>query len=84
MVEKDVPQADIAAALYEGGGELLESVKLFDIYESEQLGADKRSLAFALSFRSTERTLTEEDASAARDAAVTVAAERFGAELRAI
>ena len=67
-----------------GRGRRLESVKLFDIYESEQLGADKRSLAFALSFRSTERTLTEEDASAARDAAVTVAAERFGAELRAI
>lgn len=82
VVAKDVPQADIAAALYEGGGDLLESVKLFDIYESEQLGADKRSLAYALSFRSTERTLTEEDASAARDAAVAAAAERFGAELR--
>ena len=84
MVAKDVPQADIAAALYEGGGDLLESVKLFDIYESEQLGVDKRSLAFALSFRSPERTLTEEDASAARDAAVAVAAERFGAELRTV
>ena len=84
VVAKDVPQADIVAALYEGGGDLLESVKLFDIYESEQLGDDKRSLAFALSFRSTERTLTEEEASAARDAAVAVAAERFGAELRSL
>src|SRR5690242_1886 len=82
VVGKAVPHTDVEAALREGAGELLESIRLFDEYESEQLGADKKSLAYALRFRAADRTLTVDEASAARDAAVALAAERTGAVLR--
>ncbi|MEV6014133.1 MULTISPECIES: phenylalanine--tRNA ligase subunit beta [unclassified Streptomyces] len=82
VVDKGVPHTDVEAALHEGAGELLESIRLFDEYESEQLGADKKSLAYALRFRAADRTLTVDEASAARDAAVALAAERTGAVLR--
>lgn len=82
VVGDDVTSADVEAALREGAGELLESIRLFDVYTSEQLGADKKSLAFALRFRAPDRTLTEEETAAARDAAVALAAERTGAVQR--
>lgn len=82
VVAADVTSADVEAALREGAGDLLESIRLFDVYTSEQLGADKKSLAFALRFRAPDRTLTEEETAAARDAAVALAAERTGAVQR--
>ncbi|MFF1488163.1 phenylalanine--tRNA ligase subunit beta [Streptomyces sp. NPDC058319] len=83
VVDQPVPAAEVEAALREGAGELLESLRLFDIYENaEQLGEGRKSLAYALRFRAPDRTLTVDEASAARDAAVALAAERTGAELR--
>ncbi|GAA1012927.1 phenylalanyl-tRNA synthetase subunit beta [Streptomyces sp. F-3] len=83
VVDKAVPAADVEAALREGAGELLESIRLFDLYENaEQLGEGRKSLAYALRFRAPDRTLTVDEASAARDAAVALAAERTGAVLR--
>ncbi|BBH63514.1 phenylalanine--tRNA ligase beta subunit [Actinoplanes sp. OR16] len=82
VLDRAVPAAEVQAALAEGAGELLESVTLFDVYESEQLGGDKRSLAYKLTFRAPDRTLTSEETIAARDAAVAVTASRFGAVLR--
>jgi len=82
VVDRDLPAAVLAATLREGAGPLLESVRLFDVYESAQIGEGKRSLAFALRFRAPDRTLTEAETSAARDAAVALAAERHGAVQR--
>jgi len=82
VVDRALPSAVLAATLREGAGPLLESVRLFDVYESEQIGAGKRSLAFALRFRAPDRTLTEAETGAARDAAVALAAERHGAVRR--
>ncbi|MFK4112773.1 phenylalanine--tRNA ligase subunit beta [Streptomyces sp. NPDC002176] len=83
VVDKPVPAAEVEAALAEGAGELLESIRLFDVYENpEQLGEGRKSLAYALRFRAGDRTLTVDEASAARDAAVALANERTGAELR--
>jgi phenylalanyl-tRNA synthetase beta chain len=83
VVDKPVPAAEVEAALHEGAGELLESIRLFDVYENaEQLGEGRKSLAYALRFRAADRTLTVDEASAARDAAVALAAERTGAVLR--
>jgi phenylalanyl-tRNA synthetase beta chain len=82
VVPKDVPAADVERALQEGAGELLEFIRLFDVFTGEQIGAGHKSLAFALRFRAADRTLTVEEASAARDAAVALAAERTGAVLR--
>jgi phenylalanyl-tRNA synthetase beta chain len=78
----DLPAAELAEALEDGGGDLLEDVRLFDVYTGEQVGEGRRSLAFTLRFRAPDRTLTSEEANAARDAAVAVAADRFGAALR--
>jgi phenylalanyl-tRNA synthetase beta chain len=83
VVDKFVPHAEVEAALREGAGELLEGIRLFDVYENaEQLGDGKKSLAYALRFRAGDRTLTVDEASAARDAAVALAGERTGAVLR--
>ena len=82
VVPQEVPAAEVQAALVAGAGELLESARLFDVYASEQLGEGLRSLAYKLTFRATDRTLTVEEAVAARDAAVASAAARTGAVLR--
>ncbi|WP_407687910.1 phenylalanine--tRNA ligase subunit beta [Mycobacterium sp. HUMS_1102779] len=83
VVPAHVPAAAVADAVREGAGELLEDIQLFDVFTGPQVGEDCKSLTFALRFRAPDRTLTEDDASAARDAAVRCAAERVGAELRA-
>lgn len=83
VVDAAVPAAEVEAALREGAGELLESIRLFDVYTGDQVGAGHKSLAFALRFRAPDRTLTEHETAAARDAAVAVAAERTGAVQRA-
>jgi len=83
LVDHSVTVGAVEAALREGAGELLESVRLFDVYTSEQLGEGKKSLAFALRFRAPDRTLTAEETAAARDAAVARAAEATGAVQRA-
>lgn len=83
IVDADVPAAALRDALAQGAGELLESIALFDVYTGPQVGAGKKSLAFALRFRAVDRTLTDAEAAAARDAAVAVAVARFGAVQRA-
>ncbi|HEV2798828.1 MAG TPA: phenylalanine--tRNA ligase subunit beta, partial [Nocardioides sp.] len=83
VVDASVPAADVEAALREGAGALLESIRLFDVYTGDQVGEGKKSLAYALRFRAPDRTLKEGEAAAARDAAVALAAERTGAVQRA-
>ncbi|WP_406068378.1 phenylalanine--tRNA ligase subunit beta [Micromonospora sp. NBC_01638] len=82
VVDDSVPAEQVRRALEAGAGELLEDVRLFDVYAGAQLGAGRRSLAYKFTFRAPDRTLTVEEAVAARDAAVAVAAERVGATLR--
>jgi phenylalanyl-tRNA synthetase beta chain len=82
VADAAVPAADIADTLHDGGGNLLENVRLFDVYTGEQVGAGRRSLAFRLRFRAPDRTLTSEEANEARDAAVALAEQRHAAVLR--
>ncbi len=82
ILDAAVPAEEVRGALAEGAGPLLESVALFDVYESAQVGEGKRSLAYKLTFRAPDRTLTSEETIAARDAAVALTASRFGATLR--
>jgi phenylalanyl-tRNA synthetase beta chain len=83
VVDADLPAATLERTLREGAGELLESVRLFDVYTGAQIGEGKKSLAFALRFRAPDRTLTESEIAAARDAAIALAVERHGAIHRA-
>ena len=82
MVDESVPAATVQSALTRGAGVLLESISLFDVYQGERIGEGKKSLAFSLRFRAADRTLTVEEATQARDAAVSLAAEQTGAVLR--
>ncbi|WP_046470243.1 phenylalanine--tRNA ligase subunit beta [Allosalinactinospora lopnorensis] len=82
VVEESVPSGEVEQALRAGAGELLESLRLFDVYTGEQVGGGRKSLAYNLRFRAGDRTLTVEETTAARDAAVAAAAERTGAVLR--
>ncbi len=82
VVSNQVAAADVEATLREGAGELLESIRIFDVYRSEALGEERRSLTFSLRFRALDRTLTEEEASEARLQAIELAKQRHGAELR--
>ena len=74
--------ADVAAALREGAGELLESTRLVDDYRGQGVDAGSKSLTFALRFRASDRTLTAAEATEAKLAGVAVAAEKFGAQIR--
>jgi phenylalanyl-tRNA synthetase beta chain len=82
VVADSIPAAEVARALLAGGGELLESARLFDVYSGEQVGAGKRSLAFSLRLRAPDRTLTPEEIATTREAAVAEAARRVAAVLR--
>ncbi|MGV9799523.1 phenylalanine--tRNA ligase subunit beta [Mycobacterium sp. NPDC003449] len=83
VVGAEVSAAAVVDAVRAGAGELLEDVRLFDVYTGPQIGEGRKSLALALRFRAADRTLTEAEASAARDAAVAAAGERVGAVQRA-
>ena len=82
VVDADLPAASVEAALVAGAGPLLESVRLFDVFEGAQVGEGKKSLAYALRFRAPDRTLKDDDVAAAREAAIAAVAAAHGAVLR--
>jgi phenylalanyl-tRNA synthetase beta chain len=82
VVDQDVPAGAVEAALRDGAGALLEQVRLFDVYTGPQVGAGRKSLAFALRLRAPDRTLTADEVAAVRQGAVDAAAQRCGAVLR--
>jgi phenylalanyl-tRNA synthetase beta chain len=86
IVPDGVPAAEVERALVAGaagtGDLVLEDLRLFDVYTGEQAGEGRKSLAYTLRFRAPDRTLTAEEATVARDAAVAEAARRTGAVLR--
>jgi phenylalanyl-tRNA synthetase beta chain len=82
VVATGVAAGDVLATVIEGAGELLEHAALVDDYRGPGLPPGTRSLTFALRFRARDRTLTAAEASDAKLAAVTLAAQRHGATLR--
>jgi phenylalanyl-tRNA synthetase beta chain len=81
VVPSEVTAVAVHDAVLEGGGELLRSATVFDLYEGEQLGAGRKSLALRLEFRAADRTLTDEEV-AARRGAIEERLERIGGSLR--
>ena len=84
VVAADVPAAAVERALRAGAGPLLESLTLFDVYTGPPVPSGHVSLAYALRFRAPDRTLTDAETAAARDAAVAAAAEQTGAVQRTL
>jgi phenylalanyl-tRNA synthetase beta chain len=82
IVADAVAAQAVVDAVREGAGDLLENVRVVDVYVGPQIGEGRKSVTLALRFRAADRTLTEDEASAARDAAVALAADRVGATQR--
>ena len=82
-VDEDVEVGALVDAAREAGGGLLRDARVFDVYRGDQVGAGRKSVAIHLSFQSPERTLTEDEATEARERIVAALAERHGAEIRA-
>ncbi|WP_394551686.1 phenylalanine--tRNA ligase subunit beta [Agromyces sp. MMS24-JH15] len=82
VVAEGTPAGEVAAAVREGAGELLEHVAIVDDYRGSGVGAGSKSLTFALRFRASDRTLTAAEASEAKLAGSALAAARFGAAIR--
>jgi phenylalanyl-tRNA synthetase beta chain len=82
VVSDETPAATVEAAVREGGAPLLESVEIFDVYRGEQVGAAEKSLALRLSFRASDRTLTDAEVGERRGA-IEAALARIGGRLRA-
>ena len=82
VVKSDVAATDVLNVVRTGAGDLLEDIRLFDVYEGSQVADGHKSLAFALRFRAQDRTLAAEEVAAARQSGVDAAAKAFGATLR--
>jgi len=81
VIDESVPAAEVRSAVLVGGGELLRSAEVFDLYRGEQVGEGRKSLALRLTFRAPDRTLTDEEAGERRKA-IEAAVERIGGSLR--
>ena len=77
----EVPAGEVRAAVRAGGGELLRAAEVFDLYEGEQLGEGRKSLALNLEFRADDRTLTDEEVAARREA-IKATLDQIGGALR--
>ena len=82
VVDDNAYVADLMAAIQEKGGQFLENVSLFDVYKGEQVPEGRKSVAFSLSFRAADRTLTDEDVNAAMDRVLRHLEKNFNAQLR--
>jgi phenylalanyl-tRNA synthetase beta chain len=82
VVAEDLPAAAVAATLRDAAGELLEEVRLFDVFRSDALGEGRKSLAFTLRFRAPDRTLTDDEVGEIRRRCIDAAARAHDGELR--
>jgi phenylalanyl-tRNA synthetase beta chain len=83
VVDEQVAAGALVAAAQEAVGEELRELRPFDVYRGDQVGPGKKSIAFAVTFQSREKTLTDEEAAELRNRIVTALQSRFEAQLRA-
>ncbi|MEX2105633.1 MAG: phenylalanine--tRNA ligase subunit beta [Solirubrobacterales bacterium] len=81
VVGAEVAATEVRAAVRAGGGELLGAADVFDLFEGEQLGEGRKSLALRLEFRAADRTLTDEEVAGLREA-IKASLEKIGGSLR--
>ncbi len=82
LVDRTVENGAIESVIRENGGKLLKEVKLFDIFEGESIGQDKKSVAYSLTFLDLERTLVEEEVTAATEQVTKALEAKLGAVIR--
>ena len=81
-MDESVSADQLESEIRDAAGSNLESIELFDVFTGDQVGKGKKSLAYAVVFRSPDKTLSAEDSDAIRQTIVAKAAE-LGAQLRA-
>ena len=82
VVDREIEVANIEKIMNATASDLLEDIELFDLYEGDQIPSGKKSLAFNLIFRSTERTLRDKEVSNVFNNIVRALEEKIGAEIR--
>ena len=82
VVKESTQAGDMLDCIEKAGGKTLEDVRLFDVYRGEKLGADKKSVAYALTFRASDRTLTDAEIQNSMDKILKALETGFGAEIR--
>ena len=82
LVDDSVPAAAMQAAIEQAAGAILENVKLFDVYKGKGIPEGKKSVAYSLSMRAADRTLTDEECDKAMKNALAALERSFGAVLR--
>ncbi|WP_031475474.1 phenylalanine--tRNA ligase subunit beta [Agathobaculum desmolans] len=82
LVDDSVPAAAMQAAIEQAAGAILENVKLFDVYKGKGIPEGKKSVAYSLSMRAADRTLTDEECDKAMKNALAALESSFGAVLR--
>ncbi|BCJ88095.1 phenylalanine--tRNA ligase subunit beta [Effusibacillus dendaii] len=83
VVTLDIPAGSLEQTIREAAGDLLKEVRLFDVYQGEQVAAGNKSVAFSLVYRAEDRTLTDEEVQVRHDQVVQSLREKYQAELRA-
>jgi phenylalanyl-tRNA synthetase beta chain len=81
VVPAELAATELRRTILAAGGELLRAADVFDLFEGEQLGAGRKSLALNLEFRAPDRTLTDEEVGGAREA-IKAALTEIGGALR--
>lgn len=84
LVDTAITAGEIEATLRGAAGDLLESLCLFDVYEGERIPAGKRSLAYSLTFRAKDRTLTEDEVNKIQTHLLAAVAQKHNAQLRQV
>lgn len=82
VLDLDIESERVVEVIKENGSNLLHNVKLFDIFQSESLGTDKKSLAYQLEYYDSARTLTEEDIEKVFTKVIKSVEQKFNAQLR--
>jgi phenylalanyl-tRNA synthetase beta chain len=83
IVDEDIPAAQIEALIRQTGGKVLRDLRLFDIFRGAQIGEGKKSMAYSLTYQSSEKTLNDQDAAQIRNKIVRRLEQELGAKLRA-
>ena len=82
IVDEDTPAGQVVEVIRQAGGKLLAEVRLFDTFRGEQIGAGKKSLAYALTYMAPDRTLTDAEAAQTRQRIIRRLEQELGAKLR--
>ena len=82
VVEEALPAEQVEAVIRQAGGSLVSEIRLFDLYRGEQIGPGRKSLAYALTYQASDRTLTDEEVAQVRGRIVRQLEEALGARLR--